>query len=201
MVSKSGKNHISSKAAIALILVLLSVFAAGVVYRMVDLGYLNSTGRTIPVYDEAPDFKLTERSGLPFSKSDLLGEVWIADFIFTRCPGQCPIMNSKMIPLTEELPRAKFVSFTSDPEHDTPEVFAEYAERMGAKPDQWFFLSGDSESINFAASGFKFPRINTPMDHSNYFVLVDKKGRIRGYYDSDEPGRLKTLRQDARALL
>lgn len=200
-MGKSAKNNISSRIAVIIMSVLLAVFAAGVIFRMVDLGYLNITGRTIPVYDEAPDFKLTERSGQPFSKSDLLGQVWIADFIFTRCPGQCPIMNSKMIPLTEELPRVKFVSFTSDPEHDTPEVFAEYAERIGAKPDQWFFLSGNKESINYAASGFKFPRINTPMDHSNYFVLVDKKGRIRGYYDSDEPDRLKTLRKDARALL
>ncbi len=151
------------------------------------------------VYGEVPDFELVERSGRPVSRADLLGRPWIADFIFTRCQGQCLVMNAQGRDLRRDLPAIKLVSFSVDPAHDTPDRLAEYAERWSAGPD-WLFLTGPAETMNRLTTGLHMNRIDEPMMHSTSFVLVDAGGKVRGYYDANDPDRLETLRRDARAL-
>lgn len=147
-----------------------------------------------PVLAEVPEFELVNRDGRAISRDDLLGRPWIADFIFTRCMVSCPMMTTRMVELDERLPdgAARLVSVSVDPEHDTPEVLAAFAERWGAS-DEWLFLTGDREAIyRLARDGFMLAveppqseeeaRSPEPISHSTRFVLVDARGRIRGYY-------------------
>jgi len=156
---------------------------------------------------EVPDFVLLERAGAPFGKRDLLGKVWVADFIFTRCTGPCHAMCEKARALQSEFPSddLRVVTTTVDPAYDTASVLTEFAKRYGADPKRWVFLTGDWPSIR-AFAGVDGLKLNgnwdEPMAHSRYFVLVDRAGVVRGYYDVLEgEGRWNKLRADVRTLL
>ena len=131
-----------------------------------------------------PDFTVNERGGKTLSRRDLIGEVWVAQFIFTRCAGTCPVMVSRMYALSKKLPQAKYVSFTVDPEHDTPEVLARYARNNSLPPD-WLFATGTQAQMqSLAKDGFKISmgpgsKPEEPIIHSDRFVLVDRYGRVR----------------------
>ena len=157
-------------------------------------------GSKLPVYGKVPEFSFIECSGKPFESKDLQGKVWIADFIFTRCGGPCPLMSSRMAQLQKALKSVqniRFISFSVDPEHDSPQVLAEYAKRYDADKNRWFFLTGDRILLQkLARETFKLTieknTEKTPGDdsndilHSTYFILVDSQGRIRGYYNLSE---------------
>ncbi|MBI4358078.1 MAG: SCO family protein [Candidatus Omnitrophica bacterium] len=167
----------------------------------------------LPHYGQVPDFVFQEQNGNAFGFRDLEGNVWIADFIFTRCQGMCPMLTGKMALLQEALedPNVKLVSFSVDPKHDTPKVLKDYALRHGAQEGKWFFLTGDETAMrNFIIDGFSLGVAQaTPEDlaqgaepvmHSNRFVLVDPEGKIRGYYDSSDSQKMEQLIQDALKL-
>ena len=155
----------------------------------------------VQTYGAVPDFLLTERDGSQVSLSSLKNKVWIADFIFARCAGQCPLMSQKMSALQDKIKNAYFVSFTVDPENDTPAILSDYAKIYHADPSCWFFLTGDKETLNRVAQGFHVTGLDEPMFHSAKFILVDKKGQIRGYYDTDDSESLKRLKADAHELV
>jgi protein SCO1 len=153
-------------------------------------------GAAAPLDDFGPvgDFTLTERSGRPVSKSDLLGKIWIASFEFTRCTAGCPQISETMERLQTELarfPDVRLVTFTVDPEHDHPEELREYAKHYHADPERWLFLTGDEKTIyQLLDKSFHLPaQKNTTGDsgnavmHSPKLVLVDRQGHIRGYFD------------------
>lgn len=159
-----------------------------------------------------PPFQFTERDGEPFGGEDLKGKIWIADFIFTACAGPCPMMSIGMSDLQERLEDfddVRLVSFSVDPERDTPEVLREYAERYGAS-ERWAFLTGDRYEIyTLAEKSFKLTVMDrsegageddqTVYDHvilhSDRFVLIDQHGRIRGFYNGlDEQDRERLAR-------
>jgi protein SCO1/2 len=161
----------------------------------------------LPILSAVPDFTLTERSGQQFGLDDLRGQIWVADFIFTNCAGTCPIMTTAMTEiqqtaLAEKLDDVKLVSITVDPERDTPEVLKRFAGGYGALKDRWYFLTGDGAAIQqLAQKGFLLSAATSggseeePIIHSNRFVLVDRQGRIRGYYDgTDEEGVAQLLK-------
>jgi protein SCO1/2 len=151
-----------------------------------------------------PDFSLVDQTGKAVTLADLKGKVWVADFFFTRCPAQCPRMNKQMGRLQKAIPDgdAMLVSITVDPDRDSPEVLAEYAERFGASDGRWLFLTGDKQIIrHFANEGFYLPVGDNPNDHSLRLVLVDRRGRIRGYYDSMSDEALEELQQRMQELL
>ena len=158
-----------------------------------------------PVLVQLPSFSLTERSLTPIGLEDLTGLVWIADFIFTRCPGPCPLMSARMSKLQEtfkEEPSFKLVSITVDPEYDTSPVLSEYADRFKARKDRWFFLTGDKAKIHeLAKGGFLVGGIQDVTLHSTRFILVDRKARVRGYYDSQDDLDIQKLIHDTRILL
>src|SRR6185295_576676 len=105
--------------------------------------------RNIATYGQAPVFSLTNQNGQPFGSADLANKIWIADFIFTSCPGPCPIISSRMSELQKPLEKTDvhLVSFTVDPDKDTPQVLRNYADRLSAKPDRWDFLTGKRSAI------------------------------------------------------
>lgn len=167
-------------------------------------------GWSPPDLGPAPDFSLVSDQGKTVTRGDYRGSVWIADFIFLRCAGQCPLMTSKMKTLAEALPAAtgiRFVSFDVDPEHDTVGAMASYAKEHGADPARWRFLRGEKAVIrSIAREGFKLavedgdPNGPEPVLHSTRFLLVDAAGRLRGAVDSEDPAALARLTSDARRL-
>lgn len=103
-----------------------------------------------------PDFTLLDRSGRPVGRADLLGKVWLLNFIYTRCTETCPTQSFQVARLQSEFadaPDLRLVSITVDPQHDTPELLTEYAERHGADRDRWLFLTGDKREIYCLARG------------------------------------------------
>jgi protein SCO1 len=142
------------------------------------------------------DFSFTERSGRTVSRADLLGKVWVAGFVFTRCTGSCPQVCATMAHLQKETagePDVRLVNFSVDPRHDTPEVLRQYAERYQADPDRWLFLTGDRDAIyDLIGSSFHLGvqetqgtarRPGNEVTHSSRLALVDRRGHVRGYFD------------------
>lgn len=155
---------------------------------------------------EVPEFLLLERAGKAVGRDDLKGKVWVCSFIFTRCQTHCVAMSREMVSLQDEFldhPDFVIVATTVDPANDTPAALRKFADAYKAKPDRWLFLTGDRDDIRaFAADGLKIGwQPDEPLVHSTRFVLVDKQGRIRGYYELREEGRMDKLRSDIRALL
>ena len=94
---------------------------------------------------QVPHFELLRHDGRTVTLSDFAGKPWVADFIFTRCVGMCPVMSGSMQRVAEGAPSGadlQLVSFSVDPEHDTPAVLREYADRFRADPEGWLFLTG-----------------------------------------------------------
>lgn len=161
-------------------------------------------------YGPVPDFILTDQTGRSVTRASLLGSVWIADFIFTRCAGQCPLMSARMAELQrtfERAPEVQLVSFTVDPEHDTPTVLADYARHYGASADRWRLLTGEREAVwRLAREGFRLGvgeggTAEEPITHSVRLVLVDRAGRLRGTYEATDAAAIQRLREDVRRLL
>jgi protein SCO1/2 len=161
----------------------------------------------LPLLGDLPAFSLVAEDGKPFHKDDLLGRVWIADFVFTRCPDVCPRMTERLAAVQRALgDRADLVSVSVDPAYDTPERLAAFAREHGADSPRWHFLTGDSRYVQEAVlRGFKiaFSRESediATLTHGVHVVLVDGRGRIRGYYDSNDADALERLQEDARRL-
>ena len=159
-----------------------------------------------PVLGLLPEFELTDQAVETFGSRQLRGKAWIANFIFTRCPATCPAQTAKISefqgqlqdgPLWDEI---RFVSFTVDPEHDTPQVLSEYAKNANADVHHWKFLTGEREAIwRLSKDGFKLPvSENTDpsivITHSPKVMLVDPYLRIRGIYEVTSKEGLARLR-------
>lgn len=155
----------------------------------------------------AAQFSLTDQEDRAIATKDLHGSPWIADFIFTRCGGTCPLMSHKMAQLQQQTPPAvKLVSFTVDPGHDTPQVLKEYATPLKADPSRWHFLTGTSKQMAEAAYGMKIsvrPADDNKVEgilHSTHFLLVNGSGMVVGIYDSTSEDSMKQLVTDAKRL-
>ncbi len=206
MTSDAPSSRVPPFLATSLVVLLLAVVAASVWLMMGR----PSRGPDLPRLGAAPAFDLVSEQGRKVTRDDFEGKVWIADFIFTRCGGSCPILSAKMVALAERtaaVPDLRFVSFGVDPEHDTPEVLAEYGRKLGADPARWSFLHGERPVIRaLIKDGFKLAIEDgvadsvEPILHSTRFVLVDGEGTIRGYYDGMEQPPVDQLEKDARAL-
>jgi protein SCO1 len=162
------------------------------------------TEEPLPVLGEAPGFRLLSQDGNGFERASLDGNVWVANFIFTSCQGPCPVMSNRMRRIqtaVADYPDVRLVSFTIDPETDTPPVLAEYAQRYQADPSRWFFLTGDKPVLeSLGRDHFKLHTIDETLSHSTRFVLLDRQSRIRGYYSSEEAGSMDRLLADLRRL-
>jgi len=159
----------------------------------------------LPSYNAIPAFTLTAQTGAEFdSRRELSGKVWVANFIFTSCQGPCPVMSAHMQRIQKQvrsLERVRLVSFTIDPDRDTPEVLAEYGKRFQADPARWFFLTGPRETLQkLNRDAFMLGDIDASLEHSTRFMLVDRQGVVRGYYSSSDPKELEKLVADIRAL-
>lgn len=167
--------------------------------------------QALPELGQVPDFALTEASGDPITRADLREQVWLASFIFTRCAEFCPAMMRAEVKVQRNLPvRAdvKLVTFSVDPDYDTPAKLRDYAEMFEADRRLWWFVTGDKAQIyRLAIEGFRLSTMDAdpveemPILHSSKLVLVDRRGTIRGYYDTQEEAEMKQLVKDVSRLV
>ena len=158
----------------------------------------------LEVYDTVPAFTMTTSSGAPFDGKQLRGKVWVADFIYTNCPGPCPLMTSKMHKLQMQVKNdsdVQLVSFSVDPHRDTPAVLNAYAKHFDGPTADWVFLTGNDATTHLLAHDvFRVGDLIGVMDHSTQFILVDKHDTIRGYYSSFDKDDMRKLVTDLQSL-
>jgi protein SCO1/2 len=167
----------------------------------------------LPTFGAVPDFALTDQAGKAFTRDSLKGETWVAAFVFTRCPSACPrvtrAMRDLQIKAAQRNAKLHFVSFSVDPEFDTPSVLQRYANEYGADLGTWSFVTGNADTIQktaeqglkIAAQGKADPtKADFGITHGTELVLVDGRGAIRGYYASNDDAALARLLDDATRL-
>lgn len=164
-------------------------------------------GGALPALWPVPAFRFVDQDEAPRTERDLLGRVWIADFIFTTCSNVCPMLSAELALLMRELPdpELRFVSFSVDPAHDTPAVLRAYAQRWRPGEARWSLLATDPEGLAALAQGMRVAVEPTrdsqnPILHSSAFFLVDGRGQVRGVYASNDREALRRLVADARGL-
>lgn len=166
----------------------------------------------LPSLGQVGAFSLLDQSGAPFSADRVRGKVWVADFFFTHCPTICPRITRRMraLQIAAEGGHAPLlVSFSVDPENDTPPVLLAYAKRYDADLRTWSFLTGDLTVIKHTVvDGFKLALDGKPdpsaenggIIHGSHLVLVDRTLAIRGYYRTDDDEDMTRLLEDASHL-
>jgi protein SCO1/2/putative membrane protein len=163
------------------------------------------------------DFTLTDQDGKTVTRTDLLGKVWVASFIFTRCPKECVEITKNLGELQRYLGRNEdvmLVSFTVDPENDMPSVLKGYAQQKGADPERWIFLTDKTgktdvlyplivdsfkQGVRRAKESGEGPEYQA--SHSSRLIVVDAEGEFRGYVDGTKPEELPRLREKIRWLV
>lgn len=161
-----------------------------------------------------PDFSFTDQEGKPFGLKDLKGKVWLADFIFTRCPNVCPPMTANMAKVQAELKKAgvqvELISFSVDPEYDKPEVLKAYAQKYQADFSNWHLLTGYSleEITKITKETFKAqivhqegtsPDVPLLVTHPTQFYLLDGTGKVVRFYNGLQPDA-EEIAKDIKAM-
>ena len=156
------------------------------------------------------DFKLIDQNNEVITQDIYKDKIYVADFFFTTCLGICPIMTEEMIRVYKaykDEPEVLILSHTVDPEHDTPEVLARYAKNRDINSEKWHFVTGEKKQLyDLARYSYLVDATegdNGPNDfvHTENFALVDREGRIRGYYDGTDSVEVKKLIGDIILLL
>jgi len=167
----------------------------------------------LPKLGQVGAFSLLNQNSAAVSAETLRGKVWAAAFFFTHCPTICPRITRRMrqlqVAAAQQVPGLALVSFSVDPEHDTPPVLLAYAQRFDADPKNWSFLTGDLQVIErTVVDGFKLaldgkadPKAeNGGIIHGSHLVLVDRTLAIRGYYRTDDDDDMARILEDAARL-
>jgi protein SCO1/2 len=168
---------------------------------------------SLPAVAQIADFRLTDQAGRPVTPQDLRGKVWVAAFMFTRCPTICPRITRRMQELQTQAKQAQvpvtLVSFSVDPEYDTPQVLSAYAREFKLDTSNWRLLTGDIEVIKKTSiESFKMELDGQPdsgadhlgLVHGSHLVLVDGKLQIRGFYRSSDADVIPRLVGDVKRL-
>jgi protein SCO1/2 len=165
--------------------------------------------KTDTIYHTIGNFKLVNQDSAIITAETLEGKIYVADFFFTSCRTICPIMKTQMRRVYEAVQNDRevlIVSHTIDPEYDTVGLLKDYAERLDVDSDKWHFLTGNKDSIYYLAQTSYFVTAmqdGTEPDgfiHSGAFLLIDKKGRIRGKYDGTKEEEVNQLLRDIEIL-
>ena len=223
--------HIKTKTITTIIILVLLLVVPPIIYSYVTKGYNNFIKlEVVGEKDELGndhminDFSFINQDGYVVNNDRMLGNIYVADFFFTTCPTICPVMTKNMAYVQEKLkvyPELRFLSHTVNPKTDTPERFLEYIEEMRQNNimidlNNWDFVTGEKDEIYEIAKSYF---VNVSPDslapggflHSEYFVLVDKEGRVRsgidkagnvlGVYDGTNDAQMKDLVNDVKVLM
>ncbi len=182
---------------------------AWVVFR-----FVSAQPTPLPVLRQVSAFSLTNQLGEGVTHDRLQGQVWVANVIFSRCPTQCHVLSQQMAALQRLLqgqPLARLVSFTADPEVDTPSVLLSYGKRYGAESEHWWFLTGlKAELYRTAITDLGFtvvensvpnPKFEDMFIHSNFFAVVDARGRLRAVVQGETPNAVRLLAEMVQRLI
>ena len=165
---------------------------------LLSMAELKNERTALPVYGTIADFTLTNQDGQATTLADLTNHVWVADIIFTRCAGPCPVMTGQMKTVQDKLAadsNARLVTLTTDPDYDSPTILKRYGQHFGADFNRWMFLTGTKTQIaGLAAGSLKLGSTpiapsdqKSPVDlfiHTTIFVLVDKHAQMRGIFQT-----------------
>ena len=154
---------------------------------------------------QVPNFSLINQNGDSFTEKKLKNKISVLDFMFTNCPGPCPIMSNNMSELYKSygnVDQVQFISITVDPENDNTSQLKKYAESYGVYDERWQFLTSEIEKIKtLKQEGFMLYAGELPQAHAIKFILIDEKGNIRQYYDGTDDASMAVLRKDINLLL
>jgi protein SCO1/2 len=168
---------------------------------------------TDTVWHQVKNITLVNQMGDSVSLDSLRGKIVVADFFFTRCPTICPYLTRNMAHIQNSLKLRDivrpvdnsflhFVSFSVDPERDSVEALRRYATKFGVNDDLWWMLTGPKKTIyDFALEEVKLGLqdgggVDSSFVHTSKFVLIDKKGVVRGYYNGLDTASLSDLTRD-----
>ena len=176
--------------------------------RLPIVGPFEVTAAGDTIYHTIPHFQFTNQMGKVVSDVDVKGKIYVANFFFATCKTVCPKMNEQVKRLQDAFAGQKdfqILTFTVDPDKDTVAALKAYAEMMKANPSQWWFLTGQKDSIyDLARNGFLVPAaIGAAGDffHSQDLILIDKEKRMRGLYDGTEPAVVDTMIDEIKVLM
>ena len=177
--------------------------------NMVKFQLVDSTIQHIKRFHKIDDFSLVNQNNEIITNKTYDGKIYIADFFFTTCPGICPIMKENMIELQDEFINdddVLLLSHTVTPEIDSVSVLKKYSQEKGVLDTKWNMVTGDKKQIyNLARKSYLVAEdIESPrqydMIHTENFVLVDSKRRIRGFYDGTDSNVMEDLINDIKIL-
>lgn len=183
-MSRNKKPQSKSRIIIPLAVMALLFLGIGI-----GMGYFKKNLYTVM---KVPDFQLTDQNNKKITNKDMLGKVYLVEFFFSRCPTICPVMNTNMRAIEEEIsdPNFGIISISIDPENDTPELLKDHAQRIGVKSPDWHFLTGNRDYIGKLADQFNIyvgdkEDESESLNHSGMIALVDQEGNIRCRYNKD----------------
>jgi protein SCO1 len=171
---------------------------------------VDSTVQYISKYHTIADFSFTNQNGQIITQKDYEGKIYVADFFFTTCKSICPKMTTNLVDVQKAFlnnPKVKLLSFTVMPDIDSVSVLKEYAKLNGVVDSKWNLVTGDKKAIytmarkSFLAVKQGKPEEQYDMVHTENFVLVDSKKRVRGFYDGTNKEEIQRLIEDIQWLL
>jgi protein SCO1/2 len=178
-----------------------------------DVVYKTEGGEEVAdtIYHHVPEFSYLNHDSVMVDSKSLKDRIWITDFFFTHCPTICPPMTSQMKRLNENTKELSdhvlFLSFSIDPDRDTPSRLREYRESYSLDDvTNWEMFTGDEEETHLLAKEFfngaeRNDEIEGGFGHTSYFALVDTEGLVRGIYDGTSVEAVDELEEDLRKLL
>jgi len=174
----------------------------------VNVEMVDSTIQHVKKYHTVADFSLINQNGNTITQSDYDGKIYVADFFFTTCQTICPIMTGHMKEIQQKLkddPTVKLLSHSVTPEIDSVALLKKYAVEKGVDDQKWNLVTGDKKQIYTLARKSYLAAKDNPYEendliHTENFVLVDTKKRIRGFYDGTDPEAISKLLEDIKIL-
>ena len=168
------------------------------------------TAKGDTIFQKVPDFSLTDQTGHAYGTNDLKGHIYIADFFFTSCPNICPTMTKTLVKVQEKFKGrdiVRILSFSLDPKRDSAARLATYARQYGINNTQWHLLTGDKNYVLGLMPGFllqsaEYGKEEKDIYHSEFMLLVDEEGHIRGVYNGakNDEKELERMEEDIHTL-
>jgi protein SCO1/2 len=206
----------------AVVLLLISAIIISVIYSIlkpikslpvfqpaqVNIEMVDSTIQHIKKYHTIGDFSLINQNGETITQNDYNNKIYVADFFFTTCQTICPIMTGHMVEIQEKLiddPSIMLLSHSVTPKIDSVAQLKKYALEKGINDEKWNLVTGDKKQIYTLARKSYLAAKDSPYDefdliHTENFILIDTKKRIRGFYDGTDPQAIQTLLEDIKIL-
>lgn len=169
---------------------------------------ISAQGDTL--YHTIQNFEFTDQLGRKVTRENLDGSIYVASYFFATCTNECPRMNANLERVYErykDVKKVKFISFTVDPEHDSPSVLLTYSKQFRSDPDKWYFVTGNKDSLyalaekSFLIQAGEGDAKPVSFIHSSSLILVDSRHHIRGIYDGLDPMKMDEVIDAIQLLL